>query len=136
MRMIFPVLAQIAWTFVVLVMMGRARAASVTAREVKIADIALGGDAWPPKVKAISNNYTNQFETPLLFYVLCAAAIYVGQTGWIAAALAWAFVALRVAHTLVHAGSNHVPTRFRVFLASTCVLIALWLMVAWKALFG
>jgi hypothetical protein len=47
--------------------------------------------------------------------------------------LEWLFVAARLAHAYVHVGSNHVPTRFRVFVVGFFVLIALWLWLALRA---
>ena len=44
-------------------------------------DIALSNEAWPDDLKKVANNMHNQFETPVLFYVLCGVATYVGATG-------------------------------------------------------
>jgi len=134
MKLIYPLLAQVAWTIIVGILMGRSRAASVKNRDVKIGQVALGNDAWPDKVKAVGNNYANQFETPVLFYVLCGVAIYVGATGWLTVALAWIYVATRIGHTYVHIGTNHVPTRFNIFLAGMLTLVALLVVVTAKAL--
>jgi len=129
MALVAAMLVQIGWTLGLLFYMGRSRAASVRAGEVKIRDVALSGDAWPDRIKAISNNYSNQFETPVLFYVLCGLALYVGATHIGMVIAAWLYVLSRIGHTLVHTGSNHVMTRFRIFVAGVFALIAMWTML-------
>jgi hypothetical protein len=101
---------------------------------VKLGDIALGNDAWPDAAKQWGNNFSNQFETPVLFYALCLAATLAGATGWVMTALAWAYVATRVGHTLIHTGANDVRMRFNVFLVGVAVLAAMAIGVAWATL--
>lgn len=132
MRLIYPALAQILWTFIVISLAGRVRLTSLRARDVKLGDVALDNSAWPARVRAFGNNMNNQFETPVLFYALIGIAIYVGATGWGMAALAWGFVACRVVHTLVHTGSNDVRRRFQVFLVSMFLLMAMWGGIAFR----
>jgi hypothetical protein len=126
MNLIYPVLAQIGWTLIILFMMGAARYRSVKSRETRIGQVALGNDAWPDRIKAISNNFTNQFETPVLFYALCAIGIYVGATGWFISLLAWIYVASRVVHTLIHSGANNVLKRFQVFALGSFALLGMF----------
>lgn len=123
MKLIYPVLFQIFWSFVVLVIMFRARKAAVQAGAVKIGDIAVTGDKWPDKAKLAANNFTNQFETPVLYYALTAIAIFVGATGWIMAWLSWMYVGSRVVHTLVHTGTNRIGQRAPVFALGMLALL-------------
>lgn len=132
MSLIVPVLVQIAWTLGILVMTGRMRAAAVRSGEVKLRQVALSNDAWPERIKAFGNNYANQFETPVLFYVLVGLALYTGATHWGAVTLAWAYVASRIGHTLVHTGANNVLLRFRIFVGGVFALIGLWLCIVWR----
>jgi hypothetical protein len=134
--LVWPVLVQVLLTLVVLGLLGRARVAAVRAKRVKIAAVALSNDAWPDEVRRFSNNLANQFETPVLFYVLVAAAIHTGATGWPMIALAWLYVASRVAHAVVHTTSNHVLTRFRIFLVGLAALGMMWLGVVARLLVG
>lgn len=127
MTLVYPALAQIFWTFLVIMMAGRSRVSTLRKREVNMGQIALGNDAWPERVKALGNNMNNQFETPVLFYALCAIATYTGLTGWIMAALAWGYVMTRIAHTLIHTGGNNVLRRFQAFVAGLTLLMAMWL---------
>lgn len=134
--LVWPVLAQVLLTFVILVRLGRARSAAVRARRVKLGDIALSGEGWPDEVRRVSNNFANQFETPVLFYVLVAVAIHVGATGWPMVALAWLYVASRVGHAVVHTTTNHVLTRFRIFLVGLAALLAMWLVIVVRLVTG
>jgi hypothetical protein len=129
MNLVYPALAQIAWTFVVLVMMARARVGSLSGRDVKMRDIALDPGAWPDRVRAIGNNFSNQFETPVLYFALSGIAVFVGATGWLITLLAWIYVASRVVHTLVHTGSNNVGRRFQVFAVGLAALLGMFLII-------
>lgn len=126
MRLIYPALAQILWTFIVIFLAGRIRVAALKAREVKLSDIVLDSSAWPPRIRAYGNNMNNQFETPVLFYALIGIATYVGATSWAMVALAWGYVATRIIHTLIHTGANNLFMRFRVFVVGLFLLIAMW----------
>ena len=81
-----------------------------------------------------ADNFSNLFETPVLFYVACIGLYVTDTVSMPALALAWVYVLLRMAHSYVHCGSNHVMTRFKCFAASLTVLVALWLVWAWALL--
>ncbi len=130
MELVWPVLAQVLLTLVVLGLLGRARVRAVKAGAVRIKDIAVSSDGWPDDVRKVANNFANQFETPVLFYVLCGLAMSQGITGWPMVALAWIFVASRIAHAVVHTGRNVVMLRFRIFLVGVGALTAMWALLA------
>ncbi len=129
-----PVFIQVLLSFVLLLATGRARVGSIKAGKVAVRDIALGERAWPPEVTRVANSYHNQFETPVLFYALVALALVTRKADLLFVLMSWAFVAARVAHAYVHATSNHVPTRFRLFLTGTIVLMLMWAVFAVKIL--
>lgn len=73
-----------------------------------------------------ADNFRNLFEVPVMFYALVSVALATHQTpGWLVMG-AWAFVALRVAHSFIHCSYNKVMHRLAVFLASFALLVALW----------
>lgn len=127
--LVLAMLAQIAWTFAVMLRAGRVRFAAIKAGRVGKA-AALDPRAWPDDVLKHGNNMNNQFETPTLFYALVLLALVLGFADGVLAVLAWVFVASRVVHTIIHTGSNVVSRRFRAFLVGTG---ALMLMTAWIA---
>jgi len=74
-----------------------------------------------------SDNYSNLLELPVLFYVLCLAAIATQHIpGWLPA-FAWLFVGTRVLHSVIQCTYNKVMHRFYVFLAGFFLVAALWL---------
>jgi len=123
--LVWPLLAQVAHTIFILLVMGFFRRKALYNREVKVKDIALSGEAWPTRAKQAANNFSNQFETPVLFYVLVIAAIHVGAAGWLMTTLAWAFVATRLIHSFVHITSNDLRFRSGIFFVGCFVLLAM-----------
>lgn len=132
--LVYPVLAMVLWTFVMMLWTLRARMAALRARRVRLADIALSNARWPDDAKKISNNMHNQFETPLLFYVLCGVATYIAATDFLMTLLAWAYVATRFVHTGIHVTSNRVQQRFAIFALGVAVLVAMWILIAARLL--
>jgi hypothetical protein len=80
-----------------------------------------------------SDNFKNLFEMPVLFYALCAVLLATGQASSIFVAGAWAYVALRYAHSLIQCTYNSVAHRFAAFMGSTLLLLAMWAQLAWQA---
>jgi hypothetical protein len=134
MPLVYPVLAQVLLTLVVILATGRARFGALKAGRTRIADIATNAGGFPDDVRRFGNNLANQFETPVLFYVLVGIAIFIRATDVVMVLLAWAYVATRVAHAFVHLTTNHVPTRFRIFAAGVLVLVAMWVLVVARLL--
>jgi hypothetical protein len=112
----------------------RSRIKSVTSGKTKISDIAVDDDAWPRKVKQIGNNFDNQFQVPMLWYACVALVVALGLGDFVFVALSWMFLVLRFVHSMIHIGSNDVPTRMRVFLMSFVALFAMWLWLAVRLL--
>jgi hypothetical protein len=132
--LLYPVLAQVLWTFILYVLTARARISAIRSRRVRVADIALAGEAWPDEAKKVANNLHNQFETPVIFYVLCGAASYIGETGVLMVLLAWLYVATRVVHTAIHVTTNRVRHRFQVFTLGLAILALMWLAIVFRLL--
>lgn len=130
-HIIWPVLAQIFLTLVMFILLGVRKAKAVKAGEVNRKQAALNNREWPEDVVKVSNNIANQFEIPVLFYVLCLALYSINAVGMLALVLAWLFVLSRYAHAYVHTGSNYVPMRLRLFLFGCFVLIAMLILAAW-----
>lgn len=132
--LVYPVMAQVLFTFVVMLWAGRVRFRAAAAGRVRLADIALSNDAWPDDVRKVANNMNNQFETPLLFYVLCGVATTIGATGTVMAALAWVYVVSRLVHTAIHVTGNRVRHRFAAFALGMAALIVMWALIALRLL--
>jgi hypothetical protein len=133
---IWPVLAQIFLTLIMFITLGMRKAKAIKDGEVNRQQTALNNRGWPENVVKVSNNIANQFEAPILFYVLCLVLYSISAVGIVAIVLAWLFVLSRFAHAYVHIGSNYVPMRLRLFLLGCFVLIAMLIQVAWKLATG
>lgn len=88
----------------------------------------------PPSVQWKAHNYNHLHEAPTVFYAVAITLAIVGAGDGIAASLGWAYVALRVLHSLVQATVNKVMVRFALFALSSLVLMALVALAA-KAVF-
>lgn len=133
---LLPVFVLVLMTFTLLVLMARSRVGALRRGEVKMADIALGQSNWPPRAQQISNCYHNQFQLPVLFYVLVVLAIITRHADYLFVALAWVFVLARIAHAYVHCTSNYVRHRFNAFLVGALVLLVMWIIFAVQILAG
>lgn len=125
-----PVLVQVALTMAVYILLSTAKAKAARRGEVDPARRGLYDDAWPESVIKINNNIRNQFEVPVLFYVLCLVLLALNAVNSAAIAVAWLFSLSRVAHAYIHIYPNHVPIRRRVFMFGCLMVIALMAMAA------
>ena len=78
---------------------------------------------WPKRAAVFANSFSNQFELPVLFYVLTILAIITRQADLLFVLLAWVFVVLRVLQALVHVTSNDVRQRGALYGAGAIVLL-------------
>ena len=125
--MIAPVLALAGWTFVMWLWMYATRIPAMQKARVDMAELSRTGKKLelPPEVSRVADNYNHLHEQPTLFYAIALAAQLAGAADPTNVALAWAYVGLRVAHSLVHATRNVIPVRFTVFSLGSLVLLAL-----------
>jgi hypothetical protein len=131
---LLPVFVQIALTFGLLIWMVGARRNALVSRETKIRDIALGQANWPVRATQIGNCYRNQFELPVLFYVLIALALPLRRVDDIVLLLSWVFVISRLVHAGVFVTSNDMGRRSTAWIAGALVLLIMWLYFAVKIL--
>lgn len=124
--LLLPAFVHVALVFIVGARMGRARFQATRRGDVKVRDIAVDGSRWPDDVRKIANNYTNQFEVPVLFYAVLPLLLQTGLADGVAVVFAWLFVATRVVHSIIHTGANVVVRRFQVFLLGFILVAALW----------
>jgi hypothetical protein len=120
---LYPVFAQIILTFVLLVAMGWARRKAILTQGIGYRDIAIDASRWPEDARKVANSFNNQFELPVIFYVLCLIALITAKADFLMVVLAWAFVASRVAHALIHTGSNAMPLRSIIYSIGMLVLM-------------
>ena len=131
---LLPVFVLVGLTFALLLWMASARTRAVTGREISLKDIALGQPNWPTRATQIGNCFSNQFELPLLFYILIALALPLRHADFVIVLLSWVFVVTRFAHAGIFVTSNNVQQRSLAWFAGVLVLFAMWLYFALKIL--
>ncbi len=124
---VYPMFTLFVFTHLVMIYMfvTRVRAVKngeVSAKYFKTYDV---GEV-PRYIKQASRHYTNLMEVPVLFYIACAILCFKGEASDFQLALAWAFVALRILHGIVHMGSNKILPRVLFFALSLMANFALW----------
>ncbi|MXU66271.1 MAPEG family protein [Oceanomicrobium pacificus] len=127
---------QVALTFWAIIAMGQGRLAALQAKQVRMADIAIETDAYPENVRLLQANVRNQFETPVLLYAGVGIALATGAVNWGVALGALTYAVSRALHRWVHAGSNHLPSRFNAFVLGLVGLLILWLALAAGLIFA
>ncbi|HUC50526.1 MAG TPA: MAPEG family protein, partial [Xanthobacteraceae bacterium] len=93
---------------------------------VRPRDVALREPKWPARTTQFANAYANQFELPVLFYVLTILEYITHLAGIVFVALAWVFVIFRILHAYIHVTSNIVRLRGTLFAVSAAVLAIMW----------
>ena len=133
---LLPVFVQVALTFYLMFWMGTVRARALRRREVTLDAIALGQPAWPPYPTQVANAFRNQFELPVLFYVLVVLAIIARKADFLFVVMSWIFVVFRIVHAGVHTTTNVVRHRFYAYAVAAIVLLIMWIIFAVRVLAG
>jgi len=131
---LLPLFVQVGLTFALLLGMATLRTRALSSRQTKFKDIALGQPNWPERVTQIGNCYRNQFEVPVLFYVLIALALPLRHADFVIVLLSWVFVVTRFAHAGIFLTSNDVRSRSLAWFAGVLVVFAMWIYFALKIL--
>jgi len=122
-----PALAMAVLTFVVWLRMSVERLGQMRRERIHPQAVASSAQmAARIKDSRAADNFRNLFELPVLFYVAVLVAQAIGQVTPLLLGLAWAFVALRVAHSAIHCSYNKVVQRFWAYLLGGLVLSAIW----------
>ena len=124
---LLPLFVEVVLTFGLLFWLAPLRRSAFTSGEVRESDIALGQMAWPARTQQIANCFNNQFQLPVLFYVLTILAIITRHADMIFLVLAWIFVLSRLAHAYVHTTSNRVLLRGGIYGVGAFALAIAWL---------
>ena len=123
-----PVVALILWSFVMWAWLYATRIPAIQAAKAPMPPEMTAADLnaiLPPRVRWKADNYNHLMEQPTLFYAAALVLAFAGAGEGMNAGLAWAYVAVRVVHSLVQALTNVILVRFAVFMAGSLVLLAL-----------
>ena len=133
---LIPVFVQVGLTFAILIGMGYYRNSAVNSGTLDWQDISLGERKWPVRAQQFANNFSNQFELPVLFYVVVALAIPLRKADLLFSVLAWLFVISRIGHAFVHTTFNRVKVRGAVYAVGVLCVLLMWIKLAIGVLVG
>ena len=130
MEILKPVIVLGGWTMVMWLWMYITRLPAMSAAKIDSKTL-VGGTGQtldavlPAKTQWIAHNYNHLHEAPTVFYAVALVLAMIGQGDGFNATIAWAYVGLRVVHSLVQVTSNRVIVRFAIFVLSSLALIML-----------
>jgi len=127
-------MVQVALTLGLYIHLGLAKSRATQQGMVDESRRALHDDAWPDSVMQVNNCIRNQFEVPVLFYVLTFVLWSINSVNIFVHAAAWLFVFSRIVHALIHTRSNYVPLRRKIFTLGCLILIGMTAFTAIKIL--
>ena len=123
-----PVVALVLWSLVMEVWLYATRIPAIRAAKLPMDPTLTAAELnarIPPHVRWKADNYNHLMEQPTIFYAVALAAAVAGVGSGLNAWLAWGYVGLRVAHSLVQAIANPIMVRFSIFMLASIVLAAL-----------
>ena len=130
MNLVYPLLAMVLLTFLVWIHMYVIRITEVSRRSLDIETLSPFNPEVGKRFLTSGDNFRNLFEMPVLFYVAIALALIVAVSDKFFLGLAWAFVALRWLHSIIHVSYNRILHRFVVYAASSIALFVMWARLA------
>ena len=133
---LLPVFVLVALTFALLFRLGPVRVAALRAGKTRVQDIAVNHSNWPDDAAQVGNAFNNQFQLPVLFYVLVTLALLLHKADLLFVILSWVFVISRIVHAGIHITSNNVTHRFSAYTVGLLVLMLMWLIFAIRILFA
>ena len=123
---LLPLFVEVILTLVLWSWMAMLRTRDFNSGAVRPDNIALREPNWPKRTTQLANAFANQFELPVLFYVLTILEYVTHLAGIVFVVLAWVFVVFRLLHAYVHVTSNIVRLRGALYGVGAFVLIIMW----------
>ena len=126
-EVLLPLFLEVILTFALLFWLAPLRAGDFSSGRTRPQDVALREPNWSQRSLQVAYSYSNQFELPVLFYVLTILAWVTRHADLIFVVLAWVFVIFRYLQAGVHVTSNQVQLRGAFFGVSALVLAIMWI---------
>jgi hypothetical protein len=131
---LLPVFVLVGLAFALLLWMAGARRQALVGGQTRVRDVVLGQPNWPTRATQVGNSFKNQFELPLLFYILIALALPLRHADLFIVLMSWVFVITRFAHAGIFVTSNDMKQRSLAWFAGVLVLFAMWIYFALRIL--
>ena len=125
----WPMIVQAFLTLLVYVFVIIRRRSAVRAGAAKVGNFRIPASEPETSASAV-RNLSNQFELPVLFYVVCLGLYVTNGATWLAVLLAWVFAVSRLVHAAIHLGPNKVAWRMPAFAIGVAVVAVLWIILA------
>jgi hypothetical protein len=123
-----PVVVLVLWSLVMWAWLYATRIPAMQTAKIPMTPNLTAADvaaAVPPSVRWKADNYNHLMEQPTIFYATALVLAVSGHGDGLNAYLAWGYVGLRIAHSLVQATINIIMLRWALFMVSSLVLVAL-----------
>jgi hypothetical protein len=133
---LLPLFVEVALTFGLVAWLAVLRITALRRGTVDPSRIALREPNWPVRMLQVGNAVNNQFELPLLFYVLTILSMVTHHADFLFVVLAWIFVLARLAHAYEHTTSNVVQRRGPLYGIGLAALLIAWVIFAIRILLG
>jgi len=124
---LLPLFVEVLLTFGVMFGMMYFRTSTLRRGETRLADISLREPNWPKRATQFGYAFANQFELPVLFYVLTILVIITRHADLLFVLLAWIFVLMRVLQAVVHVTNNNVRMRGAYYGVGALILFIMWI---------
>ena len=125
-EILLPLFVEVILTFLLLFCLAPLRGADFKAGIARPDNVALREPNWSPRTLQVGYSFSNQFELPVLFYVLTILAYVTHLAGLVFVVLAWIFVIFRILQAYVHVTSNKIRVRGAFFGIAALVLAIMW----------
>ncbi len=131
--LLIPLFAQVLLPFIVLFIVASQRLTELKTKRInpQKVDIRSRTQDVFEKAAAASDNFLNQFETPVLFYAAILLSMVLMVQDSMIVVMAWTYVLLRYVHCFIHLTNNNVTHRFAVFFVSVVALLIIWVRLGW-----
>jgi hypothetical protein len=131
-----PLFVLVLMTFALGILLATLRGPALTRGEVRPEQVSLREPNWPPRALQVGYSFQNQFELPMLFYVLTILVMFTKHADILFVTMAWIFVLFRLAHAFVHCTSNNLNARGAFFGIGALVLAIMWVIFIVRILLG
>lgn len=133
---LLPLFVEVLLTFGVMFGMMYFRTTTLRSGETRFEDISLREPNWPRRATQFGYAFANQFELPVLFYVLTILVIITHHADLLFVLLAWIFVLMRVLQAVVHVTNNNVRMRGAYYGVGALILSIMWIIYIVRIVFA
>lgn len=127
MEIIYPMFTLVLLTFIIVLSLGMSQVIGVKKGQLDRRYLTLfSGYDVPEGIIKLRRNFSNLLEIPVLFYTCCITLLALDIHDELMLSFAWAFVILRIIHSIIHITYNNPLHRFLAFLLSTSLMLIMW----------